>query len=224
MKLIALALMTPALAVAGAEVFEGYEAYYATLPDTLFKSKGAVELKAHPSPSNGSVHLSWRGNVRGRVVRSIEVGNGTLLVDKLVARIKAERIFPGETVSAGDLGRGTVAYFAPGWACVENTPSSASGTAVRHKAVYLLQTGRSQPLAWKLPSLFASCTNIRQSTGQIRFDKAEYRYNAGQDFPTGVLFEEYLIGPSNGFVPTGSKRSISFVEPENVYRFSVDER
>ena len=225
MKRLALALMTtPALAVAGAEPFEGYEAYYATLPDTLFKAESAVTLEAHGSPSGDTVRLSGRGGASGNGTHSIEVGNGNLIVDRQAARIKAARVFPGETVSTGDLGRGTVAYFATGWACVENTPSSASGTAVRHKAVYLLRTGGLDPLAWKLPSLFASCTSIRRTKDQIRFDKAAYRYNPGQDFPAGVLFKEYLISSKNDFAPTGNSRSVSFVEPENVYRFSADER
>ncbi len=223
MKRLAIALFAPALSAAGTQVFEGYEAYYATLQGTLFKAEDAIQLDAQPSPSGASVNLKWRGKVGGRVTRSVEIGNGVLVIDQQQP-IRTTRAFPGETISAGDLGRGTVAYFTSGWTCIENTPSSASGTAVRHKAVYLIRTGSRQAASWKLPSLFASCTNVRLDMEQIRFDKAEYRYKAGQDFPVGVLFREHLIGPNNEFAPTGQERSASFVEPENVYRFSVDER
>ncbi|MBS0450562.1 MAG: hypothetical protein JSS14_04565 [Proteobacteria bacterium] len=224
MKLLAMLLLAPALAAAGPREFEGYEAYYATLPGALFKATSAIALIARTSPSDGSVHLRWRGMTNGYGNHTIEIGNGSLVIDRQVVRLAAARVFADEAAGNGDLGRGTLAYFASGWACLENTPSSASGTAVRHKSVYLLRIGGAQTIAWKLPSLFASCTNVRRDMGEIRFDKTEYRYDEGKDVPAGVLFKEYGIARSNDFAATGRTRSATFVEPNNVYKFTLEER
>jgi len=222
--LLALLLTAPALAAAQAQVFEGYEAYYATLPGTLFKAADARSLDARSPPGDDAVYLRWRGAAGGQKIRSIDIGNGNLVIDRQAVRIEGARTFPGETARAEDLGRGAVAYLAAGWACVESAPPPASGAAVRRKSVYLLRVGGAQALAWKLPGLFASCTNIRRDGGQLRFDQAQYRYDQGRDVPAGVLFKEYAIGRDNEFVATGRTRAAAFAEPGNVYRFSLEQR
>ncbi|MCD5360099.1 hypothetical protein [Chromobacterium aquaticum] len=211
-------LLLPALSQA-AEVFDGYEAYYRSLPNRLFQSQG-VELEAVSLKGEQEPRYVWRGVAAGRR-HQLELKSGKITLDGLTWQAGSIQAFPGEALHAGDLGRGAVAYFAVGWACVENTPASASGTAVRHQSVYLLRLGLSKTQGWKLPSLFASCQGLSLLNGQVRFDKLEYRYQPGKAEPDGVLFNEYAI-ESGRFVSLAGKRSASFVEEGNVYRFLFD--
>lgn len=216
MKRFAPLLLVPTLASAGT-VFEGYEAYYATLPGQLFTEK-PIELQPYRVQGDQGGRLGWSGTAAGRS-HKVEIRDGVLAIDGYVAKRRSVKAFSDEAVSDGDLGIGSTAYFSSAWACVENTPRSASGTAVRHKAVYLVRLTNTKPRAWKLPSLFAACRGVREQAGQIRFDKVEYRYPDGQDFPHGVSFREYAI-QGGKFVPTDSVRTATFVEPDNVYRFA----
>lgn len=219
MKLLGPLLLLPTLASAGT-VFDGYGAYYATLPGKLFYGKG-VDLQPYSVRGDKGIRLGWSGTAGGRQ-HAIEIRNGVLSVDGFAFRPSTVNTFPDETVNDGDLGIGTTAYFAPGWACVENTPMSASGTAVRHKAVYLVRLANPKPQAWKLPSLFQACEGIRQQATRIVFNKVEYRYRGEEDDPAGVLFKEYIIWGKT-FVSSGRSRSASFVESGNVYRFFIDD-
>ena len=195
MKFLAALVLVPALGQA-ATVFDGHEAYYETLPNRLFRVAA------------------------GRQQR-IDVRDGQLKINGRVLSPKLVRAFRDEVVSNSDLGLGTTVYFSTGWVCVENTPASASGTAVRHKVVYLIKQSGKQQQGWKLPSLFASCTAIRIQKSQVQFDKVTYRYLDGQDEPQGVMFKGYAI-QGNKFVALGSLRSSTFVEAGNVYKFSVE--
>lgn len=218
MKRIALLILSPALAYAS-PVFDGYDSYYATLHGQLFQGKG-IDLQPYGVPGHESVRLSWSGAAGGSK-HAINIRDGVLAVDGHTFKPKTIRTFPGEVISDGDLDSGSTAYFTHGWACVDNTPRSASGTAVRHKAVYLVKLNKSKPSAWKLPSLFAACAGVRLQSGQIRFDKAEYRYKDGQDEPIGVIFQEYTI-QGNSFSPTSAKKIATFTEPDNVYKFEIE--
>lgn len=212
-------LFLPALASAGT-VFDGYEAYYATLPGQLFHGKN-IDLQPYSLRGDKGVRFGWSGSVENHR-HMIEIRNGMLAVDGHVLNPKSANTFPGEEVNAGDLGRGSTVYFAHAWVCVENIPQSSSGTAVRHKAVYLVQLANPKPQTWKLPGLFQACRGIREQASRTIFDKVEYRYQAEQDDPTGVLFKEYII-QGNSFISSGRSRSVSFTESGNVYKFSMDQ-
>lgn len=167
-------------------------------------------------------YFAWEGIVNGEA-RRVVLENGTIRLERLSFRISAAKAFPDETLHKSDLGMGTEAFFSHGYVCLENTPASASGTAVRHKSVFLIRTS-AKPKAFKLPSLFASCLGIRFVDGQQpAFDKVEYVYQRqrDQDYPRGVIFSEYSLG-GDEFVATGIVVRATFVEPENVYRFSIE--
>lgn len=218
MKLLIALVLAPALSQA-ATLFDGYEAYYETLPNRLFQDKGK-ELQPYGLEGDDVARHEWHGMAGGRQQR-VEVRDGQLKINGRVWGPKRVKAFPDEVVSNSDLGLGTTVYFSRGWVCVENTPASASGTAVRHKVVYLINPSGKQQQGWKLPSLFASCTAIRIQKGQVKFDKATYRYLDGQDEPQGVMFKGYAI-QGNKFVALGSLRSSTFVEAGNVYKFSIE--
>ena len=216
MRYLSALLLLPGLAYAGT-VFDGYDAYYATLPGRMFTGAGTA-LQPYSVVGDDSVRYGWQGTTPSGK-HKVEIRRGILSIDGQAIRSKSITVFPNETVDAGDLGNGTMAYFSPGWACVENTPASASGTAVRHKAVYLVWLTRPKVQAWKLPSLFAACADVRQLDGQVRFDQVEYRYKDGQDDPAGVVFNEFIL-LAGQFASTGHKREASFVEQDNVYKIT----
>lgn len=217
MKLLTALVFVPVMSHA-ATLFDGYEAYYASLPNQLFHDKGKA-LQPYSLASDDLVRHQWQGNAAGRKQR-IELHDGQLTINGRLLKTKDITVFPDEVVSNTDLGAGTSVYFSPGWLCAENTPASASGTAVRHKSVYLIkQTGR-RLQGWKLPSLFASCAAIRTQNKTITFYKVTYRYLDGQDEPQGADFKEFAIR-GDTFVATGGAQSSTFVETGNVYKFFV---
>lgn len=217
MKLWAI-LLAPTVACAS-PVFDGYENYYSTLPTPLFKAAEKISLQPYSMRPDNDVKLAWNGEINGTRHR-LALDKGTIWLDSQSFNIKKAQAFPNETLDVSDLGIGTKGFFARSYACLENTPASASGTAVRHKSVYLIRTN-AKPKAFKLPSLFASCLGIWLIDGQPAFNKVEYRYEDQQDQPSGVTFTEYLLR-GNAFIATGHKVFARFVEQENVYRFSVE--
>lgn len=219
MKYLIALLMAPVLAQA-ATTFDGYEAFYASLPDTLFHGDG-IQLQPYAMEGDDEMHYGWQGVVAGRR-QALEVRDGVLTINGRVLKRSRIRPFPGEAVGETDLGMGTVAYFSPNWTCVENTPTSASGSAVRHRVVYLIRRGTKGYEAWKLPSLFAYCTSIRVKGKEALVQEASYRYVDGKDDPTGVVFREFSLTKGR-FVPTDVRRSITFVAPGNVYKFALDD-
>ena len=219
MKYLIALLMAPVLAQA-ATTFDGYEAYYASLPDTLFHGDG-IQLQPYAMEGDDEMRYGWQGVVAGRR-QALEVRDGVLAINGRVLKRSRIQPFPGEAVGETDLGMGAVAYFSPNWTCVENTPTSASGSAVRHRVVYLIRRAAKGYEAWKLPSLFAHCTSIRLKGKEVLVQEASYRYVDGKDEPTGVAFREFSL--INGrFAPTVVRRSITFVEAGNVYKFTLDD-
>jgi hypothetical protein len=219
MKYLIALLMAPVLAQA-ATTFDGYEAYYASLPDTLFHGDG-IQLQPYAMEGDDEMRNGWQGVVAGRR-QALEVRDGVLTINGRVLKRSRITPFPGEAVGETALGMGTVAYFSPNWTCVENTPTSASGSAVRHRVVYLIRRAAKGYEAWKLPSLFAHCTSIRVKGKEVLVQEASYRYVDGKDEPTGVVFRELLLTKGR-FVPTDVRRSITFVAPGNMYQFTLDD-
>ncbi|AAQ59799.1 hypothetical protein [Chromobacterium violaceum] len=214
-RLAWIALCLPFGAQAG-NLFDGYEAYYTSLPGQLFRG-GSHELEPFSREGSEDVIYGWKGRDAGQQ-HAVELRDGRIKIDGKAFPVRSVKPFPDEVVNAGDLGRGAEAYFAPGWACIEGTPPSASGTAARHKSVYLIQLRKRQ--AWKLPTLFASCLGVRIKAGLPAFDKVQYRYQDGNDEPAGVTFTEYAI-KGGMYVEAGNVRSAAFVEAGNVYKFTL---
>lgn len=176
-------------------VHDGYEAYYST-QNNLFTTTTA----SHFSGSRDAV-VHWQG-------KRIEL-----------ARAKA---FPGEFTVNDDLGSDAKIYEHRSFACIEGQSSSASGTAVRHRSVYLMEMQPNRQIAtYKLPSLFASCLGVRlDALNRPLFDSADYIYLPEMDQPTGVRLDEYVIDKGK-FIPTYHFVALDFVEPENVWKFRV---
>lgn len=218
MKYLFALLMAPVLAQA-ATMFDGYEAFYASLPDALFRGDG-IQLQSYAVEGDDEMRYGWQGVAAGRQ-QTLEVRDGLLTINGRTLKRNRIQSFPGEAVGETDLGMGAVAYFSPNWICVENTSTSASGSAVRHRVVYLIKRDRRGYEAWKLPSLFAHCTSIRLKGKAVLVQEASYRYVDGKDEPEGLNFREFSLVKGR-FNPTEVRRSITFVEPGNLYKFTLD--
>ncbi len=103
----------------------------------------------------------------------------------------------------------------------EGVPGSASGTAVRHVRVTLI-TQPYGPAAkrFELPSLLASCLALTRIDGGIGFYRVSYRWQKTAPAPEGVTFEAFAL-KGDAFLPLQQVVTATFVESDNVYRFTV---
>jgi hypothetical protein len=130
--------------------------------------------------------------------------------------------FSGEFTVNDDVGSDAISFESFPYACIEGQASSASGTAVRHTSVYLLDAkGGGKVRAYKLPSLFAACSEVRlDREGRPLVFEAGYLYAEKSDNAIGTSLREYVISHGE-FVRTGHAVTTRFVEPENVWKFDV---
>ena len=226
-RIIISALIIPSIALASNDtIFEVYDEYYATLPGKLFQGK-VIEL---PMVGDGVLSYGWNGTVDGHrhkvVVRQMD-NDDLLLIDNHKIDPKKIKIFPGEseyyqTIDLAGSARSPVVYFASGWACVQ---SPEPGLAIIHVPVYLIRLQKEykhKMKVWALPSLHGSCQQIRMQSGHIMFDKVEYRYRKGQDEPIGVSFNEYTIREGKFNRTNKPPQNATFVDPCDVFRFTLD--
>jgi hypothetical protein len=210
---LALALALTSVAVQ-AQTFEGYDAYYASLPRPVFAQKGSIVLLSQWT-NKGELLQLWRGEKDGHDVRlaglTLKLDGRTLRLDRAVA-------FPRETPAT--LSSSATLYLAGEWGCLEGSPQGASGSATRHTFVYLLNLG-AKPGVVLLPTLFASCLGVRRDAqGSLLFDEATYVNEPGAELPTGVKFHEFRLDGTK-FTDTGREVRARFPELVNVYRFEV---
>lgn len=175
--------------------FDDYDAYYRTTKG-IFRDVASLRIDG---ARNAVVH--WRN-------QRIE--------------LKTAKPFPREFTVNDDVGSDAISFESFPFACIEGQSASASGTAVRHTSVYLLDArGAGKVRAYKLPSLFAACAEVRiDQKGRPLFFAAGYVYAAGSDNAIGTALREYVISHGE-FVGTGHVVTTRFVEPENVWKFEV---
>ena len=155
--------------------------------------------------------------------RQIVVSYVMINIDGHVLKRKSIKVFKGEKISGDDFSDFASVYFTKNWTCVESRNRSAFNIFPRYQTVYLINQQKDHKLqGWVLPSLFASCAMVRMKSGQIKFDRIEYRFQKGRDEAVGVSFSEYTI-QGGKFVRTNRpRRNATFVEPDNVYQFKFD--
>jgi hypothetical protein len=176
-------------------VYDGYDAYYQTRKG-IFRNAASLRIDG---TRNAAVY--WQN-------QRIE--------------LKRAKPFPREFTVNDDVGSNAISFVNFPYACIEGQSSSASGTAVRHTSVYLLDArGGGKVRAYKLPSLFAACSEVRlDQAGRPLFFDADYVYAKGSESAVGATLREYMIDERE-FVLTGHSVKTRFVEPENVWKFEV---
>lgn len=199
------------------QIFDGYEAFYATLPNPLFiaedvRKRGAAGL-GEPAGD------FWKWTAQGRAHVLSLTGADAMIDGRRLPASHAKR-FDGEG-PAPALGRSAAVYANDEAVCVEGVPGSASGTAIRHVRVTLI-TQPYGPAAkrFELPSLFASCQALTRIDGGIGFYRVRYRWLASAPAPEGVTFEAFAL-KGDVFIPLQRTVTGTFVEPGNVYRFTT---
>ncbi|WP_431052190.1 hypothetical protein [Roseateles sp. L2-2] len=212
-------------AVDAARIFDGYEAFYATLPDPLFTAGDARKRSAEgPGQPAGDF---WKWSAQGRRHVLALKGPDAVVDGRRLPASRARR-FDGEGLAPA-LGRSATVYANDEAVCIEGVPASASGTAVRHVRVTLItRPYGAAAKRFELPSLFASClglTRIRRdvTTGiaaGIGFLRVSYRWPENAPAPEGVTFEAFGL-KGHAFIPMPHTIAATFVETGNVYRFTT---
>lgn len=193
---IATAVLIASQVVSGRAVYDDYDAYYRANAG-IFREAASLRIDG---ARNAVVH--WRNQ---RV------------------ELKEAKPFPREFSVNDDVGSDAISFESFPYACIEGQSASASGTAIRHTSVYLLDArGAGKVRTYKLPSLFAACSEVRlDREGQPLFFAAAYIFADGFDNAIGTSLREYVISRGE-FVPTGHAVTTRFVEPENVWKFEVE--
>jgi hypothetical protein len=196
-----------------AAIYDDYESYYQTMHKPVFNIKNQLELSN--SIWNGLSHKKYK---------SIDFNPKFIAINGTHIPLSKAHVFDNEQ---GDTAPDLVAdyiYFSKNYLCIEAIYSSASGTASRHKSVYLIETKKlsaKKLVLYKLPSLFGSCLGVRLTNNNlIAFDKISYLYESA-DKPTGVIFEEQIIN-HHEFTLSKKKVVAKFLIPDNVYKFEIE--
>lgn len=210
--------------ILASKIYEGYENFFASFPNTLFNNnqKHKLELYAlYPDPKS---RFYWEGKHHSVDINPFDSGS-VLTIDGQKLKLHSARIFPGEFKDHGNDLNDVDVYFSKNYACLGGVISSTSGVGDRYQQIYLIDMTHKPYQMFKLPSLFNSCTGIRiNSKKEIIFYDIDYWYNKNSEFASGVIFTEYKIKNKN-FMPTGTKLVATFVEPpDNVWKFIFNSR
>lgn len=198
-------------------VFDGYEAFYTTLPDPLFKADDARQLS--PSGLGDPAGDFWKWSEKGKSHVLQLTGPDAVIDGRRLPASRARR-FEGEGLAPA-LGRSATVYANDDAVCIEGVPGSASGTAVRHVRVSLItQPYGAAAKRFELPSLFASCLGLTRIDQGIGFPRVSYRWPENAPAPEGVTFDAYAL-KGGAFVPLRQSVTATFVEAGNVYRFTT---
>lgn len=148
----------------------------------------------------------------------ISAKNNVVWINEKKVNLMKATAFPEEPIFLNDIGSMPTLYREKNYFCVEGI-GATSGTASRHIAVYLIDLKTKQK--FKLPSLFSSCLSIgKTKQGQATFFEAKIINCRAAYDADGVHFQEYVID-KNLLKKTSREISISFVENENFYKFTV---
>jgi hypothetical protein len=196
-----------------AAVYDDYESYYQTRHKPVFNIKNQLELS----------NSTWSG-LSYKKYKSIDFNTKYIAINGTRIPLSKAHIFDNEQADTTPDLVPDYLYFSKNYLCIEAVYPSASGTAARHKSVYLIETKKlnaKKLVLYKLPSLFGSCLGVRlTSNNLISFDKISYLYESA-DKPTGVIFEEQIIH-HHEFTLSNKKVVAKFLIPDNVYKFEIE--
>ena len=228
LRALALALAAGAAAVsAGADglpPFEGYDAYWKTLPHPLFTRADERRLD-DPQSLDGQAFLAWGapapdGRPFAPGQHRVEMLGPDLTIDRRALPFARATVFPGEV--AAEFGADARLFVGPRDVCLQGTAPSSSGTAQRHVHVVLVTDAFTRRARrYDLPSLFGSCLALRKDErGDLRFPEGRYHTPAGASVSDGVDFQQWQLRDGR-FVRTNEQWSLRFPDPDNVYRFNA---
>jgi len=215
-----------ALAVAdGVPIYDGYDAFWKTLPTPAFRASDERPL-SDPQSFEGHGFRAWgpvpRGSGRrGPGQHRVEILGPDITIDRRAFPFARATVFPGEPPSGP--GADERLFVSVRDVCVQGTAPSASGMAQRHVHVAVVTDAFTRRARrYDLPSLFGSCLAIsRDDRGGLRFFAGSYHTTADAQVSDGVDFEPWRLHGGR-FVKAGeAPLRIRFPDPDNVYRFSI---
>ncbi|MBB3197168.1 hypothetical protein [Roseateles terrae] len=199
-----------------ARVYDGYDAFFLTLPSRLFDEADKRPHKVVGMNEPAGDFWTWTSAGKAHV---LEMREADALVDGRRLRAARATRFPGE-FTAPALGSTARVYANDIAVCIEGVPGSASGTSVRHIQVSLiLQPYSPKARRYELAGLFAGCLSLTRVPEGIGFLRGAYRWPEGAPSPLGVTMEQWRLQGAT-FVRTSQTWSMTFTEPDNVYRFT----
>jgi len=208
----------------GSPVYDGYDAFWKTLPNPVF---GAADEKPLDDPQSfeGRSFRAWGavpadGGHPAAGAHRVEILGKDMTVDHHRFPFAGARVFPGE--AAAEVGADARLFVGERDLCVQGTAPSSSGTAQRHVHVRLLVDAFTpHARRYDLPSLFGSCLALtRDAHGVLRFPEGVYHTPDGASASDGVDLRMWQLREGR-FIKTGESLRLRFPEPDNVYRFTV---
>ncbi|MBP0621821.1 hypothetical protein [Cupriavidus consociatus] len=209
-----------------AEVYDDYDAFYASRPGAIFYQP--IETDHHTLYSDRKgIHATITGSINGKTARISVFSNHMTINGKSFSYSRAIT-FPDEHASPID--PGSVVVFVtsrtrarPSVLCLEGD-SNGSGEADRHKQIYLLidpLAHQGKPSFLHLPSLLSSCRAIRKTKNtRLAFPKNSYLFNSAEVSRVGLLISYYTF-TNQRFVPTSDAIRLRFAQPEIPFEFSL---
>lgn len=199
-----------------ARIYDGYDAFFLTLPSRLFDAADKRPHKVAGMNGPAGDVWTWTSAAKAHV---LELREADALIDRRRLRAAGATRFPGE-FTAPALGSTATVYANDSAVCIEGVPGSASGSSVRHIQVSLiLQPYGPKARRFELAGLFAGCLSLTRVPEGIGFLRGAYRWPEGAPSPLGVTMEQWRLQGAT-FVRTGQTWSMTFTEPDNVYRFT----
>jgi hypothetical protein len=202
--------------------FAGYDAFYATLPDTLFTAadKRSFGHEAFVG-GKGGMTRRWVGEVDGRRHR-VEVTGRLLEVDGRAFGPARAVVFPQVLPAA--MGLDARLYVTARDVCVDGVAPTASGTSQRWRYVHFVQDAFGpHARRYELPGLFGSCLALqRTADGDVRFFDAALHTPDGADFPDGAILQPWRLHGGRFVRDDGPSLRAVFKAADDVYDFRIE--
>ena len=204
-------------------VHDGYDAFWKTLPDPVFRASDEKPLDAPQSFADRAFRAWGPTPADGKLAvgqHRVEILGPDLTIDHRAFKFARAKVFAGEV--ATEPGVDARLFVGARDVCVQGTAPSASGTAQRHVHVALV-TGAFTRRArrYDLPSLFGSCLALtRDAQGGVRFPEGAYHAVDGAAVNDGVDLRIWRLR-GGAFSRIAQVLELRFPDPGNVYRFRV---
>ncbi|WP_175996556.1 hypothetical protein [Burkholderia stabilis] len=238
MKIVTILVVAVAVfsRAAVAESYDGYGAFYAARPGSVFhapvrqeldpNTPGAHVLYTYPGKSG---HFAALHTELERKALEIELWQDRIAINGRTYRFARATAFLGEHASdifpdsANVYVTGRTAAHPP-LICVEGNGSASGEAASRYRQIFLLLNPLARkPAFLQLPGLLSSCRAIAvTSDGKLAFPKNSYLYDDEHAVRTGLLVEYYTFDGQR-FAQTRHALRLGFDMPENPFRFSLQD-
>ncbi|MGR3909691.1 hypothetical protein Q3A80_21870 [Burkholderia sp. SR8] len=222
---------------ATAASYDGYDAFYAARPGSIFRTP--AEREVDPNTPGSHVLYAYPGQPGefaalhaefGRKELALELWQDRIVVNGRTYRFARARAFPGEHSSdifpdSADVYTTERTNTHPPLICVEGAGSASGEAASRYKQVFLVMNPLSRKSAFlQLPGLLSSCRAVAvKNDGKLAFPKNSYLFDDANTVRTGLLVEYYTFD-GRRFARTGDVLRLKFTTPENPFQFSLQER